>query len=397
MSDSYSVLEKTPPFPSLHLSSVMSTKDEVQPSPGAHYYAVEPSGMRSFDHASLSSSEEVTPSTHQLFQQLMRMEPGHNEHMERMQQQMTSFSAVFSCSAMGFPRSSSSSRWSVTRSKPLSTGTPRASSVLPFPPVVSHGSRRQSYGVLSSVFTLSTPAVERGAHQVSWFDHGHDDDRDDHDESLEDEKDSKHQSSNGPEKRWRKAVARHWVAELNIKSMLAQSTTTRTAGEQRGRGGVGRGGTEWRGRGSGMSTTPSQQQVVHAEGVGESMGEGGDRQGVEGKTNPQLNAVPRANNPRADGRESRDGQGRGRGNGGPRTPNGPTAEKEKFYQERRCFRCYSKQSGHAQWTCHTPGEPRGQQSTSEPVRGESAESAGPYSFLMIIIILHVVQSHQQQQ
>ena len=34
---------------------------------------------------------------------------------------------------------------------------------------------------------------------------------------------------------WKKAVARHWAAELNIKATFAQLPTFKTAGQQRGR------------------------------------------------------------------------------------------------------------------------------------------------------------------
>ena len=162
---------------------------------------------------------------------------------------------------------------------------------------------------------------------------------------------------------WKKAVARHWAAELNIKATLAQLPSTRTAGQQRGRGGVGRGGTSWRGRGSDTSSTQSQQQSVNAIGT---RAEGSEDRGVQGEDytvegendDQQLMGISGGRG----GRGGRGGQrgGRGGGSGGSRMPVGLTAEQKKLVQEGKCFLC--KQLGHFQWACPKLQETRGQQS-----------------------------------
>lgn len=152
---------------------------------------------------------------------------------------------------------------------------------------------------------------------------------------------------------WKRAVARHWAAELNIQSTFAQLPQSKTGGQFRGRGKGGRGGA-WRGRG-GNSSSSSPQQTVNAMMFGESTGEEGEGQGVEGEMNPQLNAVPRVNNQRG-GRGGRGGRGRGDGNGRSSMPQ----ELQQLYNERRCFRC--KQEGHTQFACPVPPQPRNEQS-----------------------------------
>jgi hypothetical protein len=154
---------------------------------------------------------------------------------------------------------------------------------------------------------------------------------------------------------WKKAVARHWAAELNIKATFAQLPTARTVGLQRGRGGAGRGGTAGRGRGSNSSSSSSSQSVNAMMGPGESLNEEGEGQAMEGEPNSQLNAAFRISSQRG-GRGGRGGRGRGGGNSGPSMP----TELQQLYNERRCFRC--KQVGHTQAACPTPPEPRGEQS-----------------------------------
>lgn len=159
---------------------------------------------------------------------------------------------------------------------------------------------------------------------------------------------------------WKKAVAKFWAAELRIKSSISQSSSGRALGEQqRERGWPARGGAAaGRGRGGSFFTSSSSQSLNAVVEREENAGGEGEEHVTEGEPHPELNAAFRVGGQRG-GRGGRGGRGRGGGNGGPSM----SEERQRLYNEERCFRC--KAVGHTQAACPTPPKPRGRDQVNQ--------------------------------
>jgi hypothetical protein len=159
---------------------------------------------------------------------------------------------------------------------------------------------------------------------------------------------------------WKGAVARHWAANARIKAASdSQSSSGGAAETQRGRGWYGRGG---RGRGGSVSTSTPPTSLNAMMGSDEYTRGEGEEQVTEGEVYPELlNAVPHLSGHRGV-RGGRGGRGcRGGGYGGAAAA--MSAERQRLYNEQRCYRC--KAVGHTQAACPTPPMPRSNGSVSQ--------------------------------
>lgn len=149
---------------------------------------------------------------------------------------------------------------------------------------------------------------------------------------------------------WKRCVSDRWAAESDVERMVAQLPRGRVDSTSRGRGGE-RGASAWQSRGGSVATPLN---AVGADTTPEDTMQG-EPHTVEGEDDKQqLGSVSSSSN-----RGSRGGRGgRGRGGGGSRQP--MSAEKQKLYDERKCFRCHKP--GHTVAGCPVPPTPRTQQS-----------------------------------
>ena len=150
---------------------------------------------------------------------------------------------------------------------------------------------------------------------------------------------------------WKKAVANRWAAEKDVEATMAQLPRARSDNEQRERGG-GRGG---RGRGGAANSSQSQSSASAAAiNAGDAAGVEGEEHTDEGQTDPKLSAA-------AASRGGRGGRG-GRGRGGIGLPSQWSEDRQKRYDEGRCFKCgapYDKEKGGCSKQC-TQQHPKGQ-------------------------------------
>lgn len=155
---------------------------------------------------------------------------------------------------------------------------------------------------------------------------------------------------------WKTYVARRWAAEQNVEATLAM-IPTRPAWKQVGIGG-GRAGAVVHGRGSDTTVTVSAQSKPSVNAVSVS-GELTDMQGEaytsEGEPDAQQLSAAEGNR---GGKSGRGGRGRGRGAANGASSMNP--ERQRLYNEQRCFRC--KEVGHTQAACPKPPTPRTQPS-----------------------------------
>jgi hypothetical protein len=167
---------------------------------------------------------------------------------------------------------------------------------------------------------------------------------------------------------WKIALTKQWNAAERVKARkaIAQSISNSSyRGSSSGGWRGGRGGRGWTNQSNeGKASTPTLNAVgARAEGSGD-RGALGEDYTVEGENEDRQLAAMTNSGPGRGGRGDRGGRrgGRGGDNGGPRTSNGMSAEQQRLYNEKRCFRC--KQVGHTQYACPTPPEPRGEQNQS---------------------------------
>lgn len=143
-------------------------------------------------------------------------------------------------------------------------------------------------------------------------------------------------------RQWKTAVAQQWNAEAVLKATDSRRPTAGSSGGWRG-GRGGRGGHYPTGEAKG-----AKEPMLNAAGTQ------GEEYTVEGENEGQLQLT--ATSSSRGGRGGRGGRGRGNGNRGASM----SEERQRLYDERRCFRCH--QIGHTQFACPTPPEPRGEQS-----------------------------------
>lgn len=151
---------------------------------------------------------------------------------------------------------------------------------------------------------------------------------------------------------WKRALSRRWVAGKNVEATEAQLSSGKGGGYRRGAG---------RGRGGGATGNTSTHQppavAASVQGVDDDGAgpEGGERIN-DNTTDPQLSAAKTSRGAR--------GQKGGRGRGGLAHMD---AERQRLYDEQRCFNC--KEVGHVRSHCPKPPTPK-------PVPQQSNESAG---------------------
>jgi hypothetical protein len=167
-------------------------------------------------------------------------------------------------------------------------------------------------------------------------------------------------SSNRPNtlKGWKAALSSQWLGEEEIKAERQKNAAVSNSSSSgwygsRG-GGRGRGGQYGANRGGGETRT--QTATVNAmsnddSGAAGMEGESFTNEGENDEPQGRLNA---ANNSRGGRGGGRGGRGRG---GGERPP--MSAERQKLYDEKKCFRC--EQPGHTVAACPQPPTPKQQQ------------------------------------
>ena len=145
-----------------------------------------------------------TTTEQQLQRQLQRQE----EQMQLIQQQVGALTALVT-QVMGgttaAKTTATAARHSIspTRATLSSPEGYSASAALPLPPVVGQRSRRQSYGMPTSAFTPSTPAVTRTVRQVKWSEDEDTQEQDGQAESTD--SDSEGRTLVEQDKQWEKA------------------------------------------------------------------------------------------------------------------------------------------------------------------------------------------------
>jgi hypothetical protein len=148
---------------------------------------------------------------------------------------------------------------------------------------------------------------------------------------------------------WKTAVATQWNADAQIRAMHRQQNAA--VNQYRGGSGRGRGGKGGSG-GDRPAASAAALDVAGETGTDEGPGEESPRK--EGQTDHQLTAAASANNSQRGGQGGRGGRGRGGARGRPVM----SAEKQKLYDEQRCFRCHEE--GHTVAGCPKPPTPHQQ-------------------------------------
>jgi hypothetical protein len=145
---------------------------------------------------------------------------------------------------------------------------------------------------------------------------------------------------------WKEALARFWSAERIIdyeEKQRAKQQLYRGRGSTTMRGGYGRGGGY-------HGSAPISVNAISDSGASME----GEEYTTEGEPDPQLSAVSSS---------GRGGRGGGRG-GASRGHGGMwSGERQKLYEEQKCFNC--KKPGHVRAACTMPPTPRPQQSNEK--------------------------------
>lgn len=155
---------------------------------------------------------------------------------------------------------------------------------------------------------------------------------------------------------WKTALTKQWNAEEKIKA--AQAVQKAAAGQSSNKGAGGEGNSRGQGHGHGGKKTFSERapaesskvSAANATDTDSSIRREGQPSAENDVSDPQLNA--------ANGTGGNQGGGRGGGGGGrgrdARTS--MSAERQRLYDEQRCFRC--KEVGHTQQHCSKPPTPQ---------------------------------------
>jgi hypothetical protein len=153
---------------------------------------------------------------------------------------------------------------------------------------------------------------------------------------------------------WKVALTKQWNAAERVKARKA-SQPTGSSGHRGSSSGGWRGGRG--GRGWHQQPNEGKPPVLNAVGAraegNEDRGASGEEYTVEGEADDQQLAATSSS------RGSRGDRG-GRRRGGGNSWASMSAERQRLYNEQRCYRC--KQVGHTQVACPTPPVPRGEQS-----------------------------------
>jgi hypothetical protein len=156
---------------------------------------------------------------------------------------------------------------------------------------------------------------------------------------------------------WKIALTKQWNAAERVKARKASQSTSSSGNRGSSSGG-------WRGGRGGRSghyqPNEGKAPVLNAVGTraesNEDRGASGEEYTVEGENDDQQ--LLAATSSSRGGRGERGGRRGGRGGGNSWAS--MSAERQRLYNERRCYRC--KQVGHTQAACPTPPVPRGDQS-----------------------------------
>jgi hypothetical protein len=160
---------------------------------------------------------------------------------------------------------------------------------------------------------------------------------------------------------WKIALTKQWNAAERVRARKASQSTSsqghRASSDGSWRGG--RGGRGWQQQ-TNVGKAPALNAVgARAEGS-EDRGAVGEDYTVEGESDDQqLAATSSSRGGRGEPRGRRGGRGGGGGNGGPFM----SEERQRLYNEERCFRC--KAVGHTQAACPTPPKPRGRDQVNQ--------------------------------